>query len=289
MAAINAEIRRGAYYDSVVLMQLQRALLELDGVLDAGVVMGTEANKEILGQSELLTAAASAAGAEDLVIVVKAQEEQAATAALNQVDHLLSRRRQVIEQEYQPKSLAAADQLLPESQWVLISTPGQYAAAVAREALRLDKHVFLYSDNVTLEDEVSLKREAAAKGLLVMGPDCGTALVNGVAVISRGIRRFATGPAMWASAVATTSMAVVSSARRTAACAAASKMSRNAAPMSIPVWESSRRAASLAWSTMSPSSRISIASPAAAKNPANGSERPTLGSRPNSFTSTPPR
>jgi FdrA protein len=70
--------------------------------------------------------------------------------------------------------------MLPDAQWVLISVPGRYAAGVARQALRLGKHVFLYSDNVSVDDELSLKQMAAEKGLLVMGPDCGTAIVNGV-------------------------------------------------------------------------------------------------------------
>jgi len=69
---------------------------------------------------------------------------------------------------------------MPDAQWVLVSVAGRYAAGVAREALRLGKHVFLYSDNVSLDDEVALKQTAAEKGLLVMGPDCGTAIVNGV-------------------------------------------------------------------------------------------------------------
>ena len=63
---------------------------------------------------------------------------------------------------------------------MLVSVPGRYAAGVTREALRLGKHVFLYSDNVSLEDEIELKQAAAGQGLLVMGPDCGTAIVNGV-------------------------------------------------------------------------------------------------------------
>ena len=180
MAAINAEIRRGAYYDSVMLMQLQRALADLPGVIDAGVVMGTDANKDILAQSDLLTPEVEDASAEDLIIVVKAENDEAATTALGQVDDLLTRRKSTIDQEYLPKSLESADRMLPEAQWVLISTPGQHAAGVARDALRMGKHVFLYSDNVSVEDEVSLKQEAAGKGLLVMGPDCGTAIVNGI-------------------------------------------------------------------------------------------------------------
>jgi FdrA protein len=180
MAVIEAEVRSGAYYDSVVLMQLQRSLAALSGVLDAGVVMGTAANKDILAQSGLLTPEAQAAAAEDLVIVVRAEDEAVVQAALGQVDELLTRRRATVEQEYRPKSLESAAQLMPDAQWVLVSVPGRYAAGVARQALHLDKNAFLYSDNVSLDDETSLKQTAAEKGLLVMGPDCGTAIVNGV-------------------------------------------------------------------------------------------------------------
>ncbi len=181
MAVTSVEIRSGAYYDSVVLMQLQRSLADLAGVLDAGVVMGTAANKDLLAQSDLLTPEAEAAGADDLVIVVRAEDEAPAQAALERVDDLLAARRKGgVEQEYLPKSLESANQMLPDAQWVLVSVAGRYAAGVTREALRLGKHVFLFSDNVSVEDEVSLKQVAAEKGLLVMGPDCGTAIVNGV-------------------------------------------------------------------------------------------------------------
>ncbi len=181
MAINMVEIRSGAYYDSVILMQLQRSLAEQDGVLDAGVVMGTDANKDVLAQSDLLPPEAQEAKADDLVAVIKAEDEAAAQAAIEKIDDLLSARRVGgVEQEYCPKSLDAAAKMLPEAQWVLVSVPGRYAAGVSRQALDLDKHVFLYSDNVSLEDEIELKQVAAQKGLLVMGPDCGTAIVNGV-------------------------------------------------------------------------------------------------------------
>jgi FdrA protein len=175
-----AEIRSGAYYDSVVLMQLQRSLASLPGVVDAGVVMGTNANKDILAQTGLLTPEAGTAMADDLVIVIKAQDRDAASAALGQVDELLAQRRSTVEQDYLPRSLESAAQMLPDAHWVMVSVPGRYAAGVARQALRLGKNVFLYSDNVSLDDELSLKQMAAERGLLVMGPDCGTAIINGV-------------------------------------------------------------------------------------------------------------
>jgi FdrA protein len=144
------------------------------------VVMGTEANRQILAQTGLLAPEAEAAVADDLVIVIKAHDNASAEAALGQVDALLVRRRGGIEQDYLPKSLESAAQALPQAGWVLVSVPGRYAAGVAHQALNLGKHVFLYSDNVSLEDEVALKGAAAEQGLLVMGPDCGTAIVNGV-------------------------------------------------------------------------------------------------------------
>jgi len=161
-------------------MQLQKALLGRPEVIDAGVVMGTEANKQILQQSGLWLPEVQPARPEDLIIAVRAENQTAAEAALAQVDTLLARRAVVADFEYRPRSLDSAIQMLPQAQWVLVSVPGRYAAGVARDALRLNRHVFLYSDNVPLEEEISLKQTAQQKGLLVLGPDCGTAIVNGV-------------------------------------------------------------------------------------------------------------
>ena len=175
---IETQIRPGAYFDSIVLMQLQRSLAALPGIDDAGVVMGTQANKDVLAQSGLLTDDARRAGADDLVIVVTGG---GAAAALTQVDPILaSHQRKTSAEDYRPHSLEAAAVMAPSARWVLISTPGRYAASVAHDALRLGKHVFLYSDNVSLEDELALKRAAVEQGRLVMGPDCGTAIVAGV-------------------------------------------------------------------------------------------------------------
>ena len=182
MAIIKTEIRSGAYFDSVILMQLQRSLAELPGVEDAGVVMGTEANLELLEQTGLLVDEVKAVKADDLVLVVKAKDAKTALDALAQVDELVAARRsrEGAGEDFLPKSLESADKNLPGTKWVLISVPGRYAAGVSREALRLGKHVFLYSDNVTIDEEIELKTSAAEKGLLVMGPDCGTAIINGV-------------------------------------------------------------------------------------------------------------
>lgn len=180
MSVTKSEIRSGAYYDSVVLMQLQRNLLQLPGVEDAGVVMATPANLELLAESQLLQAEGKAAKPEDLLIVVKAASAAKAQDALAQVDELLKRRSGAATSSFRPRSLAGAVKALPDADWVSISVPGRYAPGVAREALEFGKHVFLYSDNVSVEDEVSLKQQAQQNGLLVMGPDCGTAIINGI-------------------------------------------------------------------------------------------------------------
>ncbi|HEY5901627.1 MAG TPA: acyl-CoA synthetase FdrA, partial [Anaerolineales bacterium] len=120
------------------------------------------------------------AGPDDLLIVVKGASEAAANEALEQVDALLARRPSSGDHKFRPRSLSAAVRQLPQANWVLVSVPGRFATGVAREALEHGRHVFLYSDNVSLEDELALKETARKKALLVMGPDCGTAVINGV-------------------------------------------------------------------------------------------------------------
>ena len=194
MTVTKWNVRAGAYYDSVVLMQLQRGLLELSGVVDAGVVMATQANRDLLAANNLLPDSISA-NPDDLLIVVKAEAEDAAIEAIGKVDELLARRKSsAVSQDFRPRSLSNAVRQLPEANWVLISVPGRYAAGVAREALDLGKHVFLYSDNVSLQDEIALKKTAREKGLLVMGPDCGTAIINGIGLgFANRVRRGAIG------------------------------------------------------------------------------------------------
>jgi FdrA protein len=194
MSITKWNVRAGAYYDSVVLMQLQRGLLGLPGVMDAGVVMATQANRDLLAANNLLPDSISA-NPDDLLIVVKADTENSATDAIGQVDDLLARRKSsTVSQDFRPRSLNGAVKQLPGANWVLISVPGRYAAGVAREALDLGKHVFLYSDNVSLEDEIALKKTAREKGLLVMGPDCGTAIINGIGLgFANRVRRGAIG------------------------------------------------------------------------------------------------
>jgi FdrA protein len=179
MSFTEYQIRPGAYYDSVTLMQLRKSLASLPGVEDAGVVMATPANCELLTASgfDMVTIDAKS---DDLLIIVRADSETAAADAIAQVDPLLMQRQKTTSQGFRPRSLRGGINQLTTAEWVLISVPGRYAAGLADDALELGRHVFLYSDNVALADEVRLKQKARAKGLLLMGPDCGTAVINGI-------------------------------------------------------------------------------------------------------------
>jgi len=172
-------IRAGAYLDSVVLLELQRRLSAEPGVLRVAAVMATPANQEVLAEASLGNDETSAARPDDLVVVVEAVDDAGAAAALSRVDELLTQRRQVAATDARPRSLESALRLLPSAHWVLVSVPGAYAAEVAWSALGAGRHVFLFSDHVPLAEEVALKRAARQRGLLVLGPDCGTAVIAG--------------------------------------------------------------------------------------------------------------
>ena len=180
---ILTRIKPSEYHDSITLMQAAAALLDMPGIRDAAVVMGTSANHEIVAGAGLLTPEAAATGPDDLVIIVKADDDAVGQAALAKAEEILSRPAERMEgTAARPKSLAAAMVAEPGANIAVISVAGRYAAQEARTALEGGLHVLLFSDNVPLEEEISLKHLAASKGLLCMGPDAGTAIINGVAL-----------------------------------------------------------------------------------------------------------
>jgi FdrA protein len=177
-------IKPSAYHDSVTLMLVAQAVLKLPGVQDAAVVMGTPANREIIAAAGLLTPEAAGARPDDLLIVIKAEDEASALAALAQAEEILAAKAPRAETgaAQRPKSLASAIAGMPGANLAVISVAGRYAAGEAHTALENGLHVLLFSDNVPLEDEIALKKLAAERGLLCMGPDAGTAIINGVAL-----------------------------------------------------------------------------------------------------------
>jgi len=179
-------VKPKTYQDSVRLMRVSQTLTGLNQVKQAMVAMGTDANKRVLEEIGLLTDDVNNAGANDLVIVVEAETDEAAHSAIEQADRLLLESSHVISSngatEAPPKSQEQARRKLADANLMLISVPGAYAALEAAKALQAGMHVFLFSDNVTREEELALKKLAVAKGLLMMGPGCGTAVINGVAL-----------------------------------------------------------------------------------------------------------
>ena len=176
------QVRKGAYFDSVTLMRVGKEIAGLPGVTDAAVVMGTKSNKAILKSSGLLPPTFNDASDTDLLVAVKADTEAAAGTALAAVDGLLKKRMNsaITGGESHPVSLGGALEVLPGANLALISIAGRFAGEEAMRALENGLHVMLFSDNVPLEQEIALKKFARKRGLLVMGPDCGTAIINGV-------------------------------------------------------------------------------------------------------------
>ena len=188
---IQARVKRDMYFDSITLMKMARFLTEMDGIDDAAAIMATEPNLQLLGEAGLTPFEGNAesvgsVGPADVLIVVRASDETSAEAALDAAEKQLAQRPATNHvgspgaPMAQPRSLEQAVQLHPEASVAAISVPGPYAALEAERALRAGLHVFLFSDNVPLEQEIALKRLAQERGLLLMGPDCGTAMLNGV-------------------------------------------------------------------------------------------------------------
>ena len=176
-------IKSSEYHDSVSLMLVARELSNLEGVQDAAVVMASEANKSILEEAGLLTEEARAATPNDLVIAVSTQAASVADAVLQKAETMLKRKAASSEAgEYRPKTIRGALSLQSAANVAVISVAGRYATDEAWEALLRGLHVLLFSDNVSLEDEIALKEYARDHGLFLMGPGAGTSIINNVAL-----------------------------------------------------------------------------------------------------------
>jgi FdrA protein len=175
-------VRRSAYHDSVTLLEVARELRGLPGVDEAAALMATPANRELLAGAGLLSEEAAGAGPNDLVIAIRVRSPADADAACTRAERILAARRQRQEGTGRilPRTLDRAWRRLPGANLALISVPGPFAASEARRALSRGLHVMLFSDNVPLAEEVELKQQARRRGLLLMGPDCGTAYLAGV-------------------------------------------------------------------------------------------------------------
>ena len=179
-----SEIRKNAYFDSVTLMLISSKVEELEGVTGAAVMMGTDHNKNLMIRAGLLDESkARECEKNDLVISVNAES-----------DDIIERAKAVIEEQFSKdslpedgkdapvKSIDAAYAKLGGADMCVVSLPGRYAKREAMKALRKGMHVLLFSDNVSVEEEIELKDYAVQHDLLMMGPDCGTAIIGGTAL-----------------------------------------------------------------------------------------------------------
>ncbi|MFH8724940.1 acyl-CoA synthetase FdrA [Streptomyces termitum] len=184
MSTTTAVVRKNTYFDSVSLMSVSTKANGLDGVEQAFTAMGTEMNKGVLENLGLLTDELRAAESGDLMIVLVAADGSDTEALLAEVEDLLTRRAPAsagaAEVTYRTVASAAAG--IEGANLAVIAVNGAYAAREARKALESGLHVMMFSDNVAVEDEIALKNLAHDKGLFMMGPDCGTAIINNVAL-----------------------------------------------------------------------------------------------------------
>lgn len=171
-------IKKNSYFDSVTLMGISKRLNELDSIFNVSVSMGTELNQALLRDSGMNTSETDVATPNDLMIVFQLDNENSADEAFNIVEKALTKRSSTTAGQSKPAGIKSALDLLPGANMAVISLPGEYAAFEAKKALLNGLHVMIFSDNVSIEDELMLKTLAHEKGLLVMGPDCGTAIIN---------------------------------------------------------------------------------------------------------------
>lgn len=178
-------VKKGSYHDSVVLMLLTNQISTIEGVKKVSIMMATPANKDIYKQSGLDTEELQSATANDMVVVADVDDDSILDTIMAEVDEFFKKQSTANADKKGSESVKSWDKALeklPDANLAVISIPGAYAALEADRALDEGMNVFMFSDNVTVEDEVKLKQKAHEKGLAVMGPDCGTGIIQGVPV-----------------------------------------------------------------------------------------------------------
>ena len=191
MASAN-KIFKNLYRDSVSLMQISARIAKTPGVAQAQAIMASENNLALLREAGLLAGAVEA-GPNDILLVVQADNKTTLDAALADAEAALNEKPPTsgdARRQEPPRSIEMGIETMPGANLALISTPSDYAASETMKALRLGLSVMLFSDNVALADEIRLKRYAREHDLIVMGPDCGTAIINGVPLgFANAVRR----------------------------------------------------------------------------------------------------
>lgn len=180
----HVSLRSGVYADSVRLMQVSRDVGAREGVTAVLVAMATPLNVDLAAGMGFTPD--ETPSPDQLLIAVRAVDDGVLAAAVAAVDAALAEReRSRATADAQPARTIAAglDDLGGDGPALaIVSVPGQYAALEAADAIAAGRSVLVFSDGVPVQQEVALKRAAHEAGVLVMGPDCGTAIVSGVAL-----------------------------------------------------------------------------------------------------------
>jgi len=195
VTASRVEVRRGTYHDSVTLMQVSRQAEQLLGIEAAAAVAATPVNLELLARQGFAVDRAGL-GPSDLVVCVRAADEETADRAMEQVAALLAGSSGDTSggagtgPAAPPRSLRAAARRHPDLNLAVLSVPGRHLHYEITQALQAGLHVFCFSDGLDPAAEAACKRVAADRGLLLMGPDCGTAILDGVGLgFANAVRR----------------------------------------------------------------------------------------------------
>lgn len=176
-------VLKDRFMDSVYLMSVSNELKGLDGIIEASLMMGTSNNLKILKSSRLLNEKGESARPNDLVIAIRAEDKKTVDSALKSLDAILTRKESsaAVKDSSVCPDIESAGKALGGG-LVFISLPGPFVKREAMKALKAGNHLMIFSDNVTLQEELEMKNFARSKGLLVMGPDCGTAIIDGKAL-----------------------------------------------------------------------------------------------------------
>ena len=181
---LHTVILKNNYQDSINLMLLTNRINDLETVTMSQIMMGTNANKDILNNTNLLTEEANAASPNDLMIVVESDQAAIMDQVLPEVERFLSdlSSKGSEEQAQIATTWQEALDAMPDANMALFSIPGEYGAAEMETALKKGLHVFSFTDNIPVEEEVRLKQLAHERGLLMMGPDCGTGILSSIPI-----------------------------------------------------------------------------------------------------------
>lgn len=173
---IQHKIYKNTYIDSVTLMSTTSKLKKQFDLEELIMLMGTDMNKEMIQSVGLYQPEMDDASTADLILAVKQTSDE--SDILENIFEELTKKKE--SKSTKEKTYHRIEEVKDLSNIAVISVPGIYAALEAKKALNNNLHVMMFSDNVSIEDEIKLKDLAIEKDLLMMGPDCGTSILNGI-------------------------------------------------------------------------------------------------------------